>query len=161
MSRLVIFLSGFVFSVGLALAGMTQPHKIVGFLDFTGAWDPSLLFVMAGAVGVYAIAFRRTMRRAAPVFAPMFRVPTRRDITPELIAGSAMFGAGWGLAGLCPGPALAAAPTGSLMAIVFLGAMVSGMLLWRVFDHLRTARAASADRAANPSPAALNNRISA
>lgn len=160
MGRLVIFLAGAVFAVGLSLSGMTQPQKVIGFLDFAGDWDPSLMFVMVGAIAVYAIALPLTLRRSAPVFAPAFRVPSRRDLTPELIGGATLFGMGWGLSGFCPGPALASAPTGASMVFVFLGAMVGGMLLWRLVDSLRSAPATNAEPASSPSPAVPANRIS-
>lgn len=121
--------AGAMFGVGLVLSGMTQPARVLAFLDPSGSWDPSLAFVMAGAVGVYAIAYRWIMRhRRDPWFDLRFHLPTRRDLDLQLVAGSALFGIGWGLAGLCPGPAIVAASSGSPSAILFLLAMLAGML---------------------------------
>jgi uncharacterized membrane protein YedE/YeeE len=115
---------------------MTQPAKVVGFLDVTHGWDPSLAFVMGGAVAVYTLAFawiRR--RRGAPWLDGMFHLPTRRDIDAPLVVGAALFGVGWGLGGFCPGPGLVAAAGGSTSAVAFVAAMLVGMFL----QH-RTAR---------------------
>lgn len=129
MSIVLAVASGALFGVGLLTSGMTQPAKVVGFLDVTGAWDPSLAFVIGGAVAVYAVLFRIVKRRSYPWFAGTFHLPTRNDIDLALLAGSALFGIGWGLGGLCPGPALVAAAGGSLPALAFVGAMIVGMLI--------------------------------
>ena len=129
MSVVLAVASGALFGVGLLISGMTQPAKVVGFLDVTGAWDPSLAFVIGGAVAVYAVLFRIVNRRSAPWFAGTFQLSNRSDIDLALIAGSAVFGIGWGLGGLCPGPALVGAAGGSLSALVFIGAMIAGMLV--------------------------------
>ena len=127
---LASFACGLVFAMGLALGGMTQPSKVVGFLDFTGEWDPSLAFVMGGAVLVNAIAFRWIRaHRSAPWFDVKFHLPTRHDIDRQLLAGAAIFGVGWGLGGLCPGPGLVAAASGSTAALAFVAAMFAGMFL--------------------------------
>lgn len=127
-SMVVTFVCGVLFSVGLALGGMTNPEKVQGFLDFTGDWDPSLAFVMGGAVGVYALFFRLIRpRMAQPVFDTTFRVPNRTDLDGRLLLGAAVFGIGWGLGGVCPGPALAALPTGGWGGLAFIGCMVLGM----------------------------------
>lgn len=132
-SRLALVLaaaSGALFGVGLLISGMTQPAKVIGFLDVTRDWDPSLAFVMGGAVMVYGLLFRLTRsRRAGPWFDVKFHLPTRSDIDLSLVAGAAIFGIGWGLGGLCPGPGLVAAAGGSTAAIAFVGAMLAGMLL--------------------------------
>ncbi len=130
-------LAGALFGAGLVISGMTDPARIVGFLDITRRWDPALAFVMAGAVIVYAIAYRLTVPRAHPVFARAFRVPPRAPIDRRLVAGAAVFGIGWGLAGLCPGPALVDAAAGSWPAIVFVLAMLLGMQLARVVKRRR------------------------
>jgi uncharacterized membrane protein YedE/YeeE len=136
---IVAFFAGILFAIGLALAGMTQPQKVVAFLDFTGAWDPSLAFVMGGAVVVYTVAFRLIMaKRPKPVFEPVFSVPQRKDITVPLIIGSVLFGAGWGLAGFCPAPAITALSSGSLHAVMFVVAMLAGMGLFRVYEVWRS-----------------------
>lgn len=135
----VSFLVGFVFSVGLALSGMTLPQKVIGFLDFTGDWDPSLAFVMGGAVLVYGVVFRYVLQMKQPVYAAKFSIPTRRDINWRLLAGAAIFGIGWGLGGFCPGPALASAAAGVagvLDIFAFVISMVAGMFLYKGFDHL-------------------------
>lgn len=123
-------LAGALFGAGLLVSGMTRPDKVVGFLDLGGSWDPSLAFVMAGAAMVYALLFRVIrMRRQEPWFDIAFHVPTRRDLDAPLIIGAAIFGAGWGLGGLCPGPALVAAASGSGSALAFVAAMLVGMFL--------------------------------
>ncbi len=131
MSRLAIFMSGVVFAVGLALAGMTRPQKVIGFLDFFGSWDPSLMFVMVGAIGVNLVLLWLMLRRGKPVHAERFQIPTRTELDPRLIGGAALFGVGWGLGGYCPGPALSSLTTGSLSVLVFIVAMTVGM---RTFD---------------------------
>ena len=121
------FLSGLVFSAGLLLSGMTQPRKVLAFLDVSGAWDPSLALVMVGAIAVSAGAFRLRARLASPVFDRRFHVPPRQGaIGPKLIAGAAIFGVGWGLSGLCPGPALVSLAAGSPGLIGFVAAMFFG-----------------------------------
>ena len=131
MTNLVAFVVGFTFALGLGLGGMTQPARVLAFLDAAGAWDPSLAFVMFGAVAVYGLAFPIVMRRGRPVFAARFGVPTRRDLDGELLTGAALFGVGWGLAGLCPGPALTALASGEPRALLFVAAMLTGMALQR------------------------------
>ena len=126
----VELLAGAVFALGLAVSGMTQPAKVVGFLDFFGSWDPSLAFVMLGAVAVYALAYRRGARRMGkPFFAERFSLPTRSTVDAPLVAGAAIFGIGWGLGGFCPGPGLVAFGAGARTAWWFVPAAVAGMLL--------------------------------
>lgn len=119
--------AGALFAVGLLVSGMTQPAKVVAFLDVAGAWDPSLAFVMGGAMVVYALAAWRIRGRGAPWFDRGFHLPTRRDVDRPLVLGSAIFGIGWGLGGLCPGPALVSAAAGSGAAAAFVAAMLAGM----------------------------------
>jgi uncharacterized membrane protein YedE/YeeE len=128
---LVAFVSGLLFAIGLGIAGMTNPHKVLAFLDVFGDWDPSLMFVMAGAILVYAPVYRLLRAREVPTFADRFHWPTRTDIDAKLVIGSAMFGIGWGLSGLCPGPALVAVATGATPFLVFGAAMLVGMLAHR------------------------------
>jgi uncharacterized protein len=128
-SLLVSFISGVVFALGLGISGMTRPVKIIGFLDFAGHWDPSLAFVMIGAIAVYFIAYRWIRTRSAPLLTEKFSVPQRTDVDRNLVAGAAVFGAGWGLGGFCPGPALAALASGAAPVIVFVAAMAAGMYL--------------------------------
>jgi hypothetical protein len=139
------YLAGLLFGVGLVVGGMTQPAKVVGFLDLAGDWDPSLAFVMGGALAVVVPAFRWITRRGAPVCATGFAVPTRRDIDAPLIAGALLFGAGWGLAGYCPGPAITAAASFAPGALLFVAAMLAGFALKRGHEHLRSRRAVAAD----------------
>lgn len=130
MSLVLAGIAGLVFGAGLLISGMTQPAKVIGFLDVLGNWDPSLMFVMGGGVVVYMIAFRLIQaRRHDPWFDVKFHLPTRRDLDAPLIIGSAVFGIGWGLGGLCPGPGIVAAASGSLTGIAFVVAMLAGMHL--------------------------------
>jgi uncharacterized membrane protein YedE/YeeE len=122
-------LAGALFGAGLVISGMTQPARIIGFLDPVGGWDPSLAFVMAGAVAVYAVAYAVIRRRARPWFDARFHLPVRSDLDAPLIAGAAVFGIGWGLGGLCPGPGIVAAAGGSTSALAFVLAMLAGMHL--------------------------------
>ena len=126
------FGTGALFAVGLALSGMTQPSKIIGFLDIAGRWNASLAFVMMGAIAVHFVAYRLIRRRSAPLFDTKFHVPTRRDLDLRLVLGAALFGVGWALGGFCPGPGLVAAGGGSLHAVVFLVGMTLGMLVEHV-----------------------------
>ena len=126
---LFALLAGTLFGLGLAISGMVNPAKVLAFLDIAGAWDPTLALVMAGALAVAAPGFRLVLKRRAPWFADAFTVPTRSDIDPRLIAGAALFGAGWGLVGLCPGPALADLVTGRPEILAFVAAMLCGMIV--------------------------------
>ncbi len=126
------FACGLIFALGLGLGGMTQPSKVIGFLDFTGAWDPSLAFVMGGALATHTLLRRLIVARPEPLLALSFAMPAKTDIDGRLIAGAAIFGAGWGLAGLCPGPAIVAAGGGASAALVFVPAMLAGMVLHEV-----------------------------
>ena len=128
-------LAGSLFAVGLIVGGMTRPGKVIGFLDVTGAWDPSLMLVMAGALLVHGALSRLISRRQSPLFEIRFHLPTRRDIDRRLVLGAALFGVGWGLGGYCPGPGLASLTTGTL-PMVFVAAMVAGMYTGRLVDHL-------------------------
>ncbi|PCI30005.1 MAG: hypothetical protein COB67_02730 [SAR324 cluster bacterium] len=127
--HVIAFIAGSLFAFGLALSGMTQPHKIIGFLDIFGTWDPTLLFVMIGAIAVHLVALRLTFRRKAPLLENQFLLPTQKAITPRLIIGSGVFGLGWGLTGFCPGPALTSLPKATTEVIFFVGAMAIGMYL--------------------------------
>jgi uncharacterized protein len=144
MKRLAAaFVSGLIFALGLGISGMTQPSKVVGFLDFFGHWDPSLACVMIGAIAVYFVAWRLIVRRSAPLFSPRFVLPGRIAIDRPLIAGAAIFGAGWGLGGFCPGPAIASLASGSGTVVLFVLAMVAGMYLHSLIAHpIGTTRAA-------------------
>jgi uncharacterized membrane protein YedE/YeeE len=134
--HLLAFFVGLLFATGLAISQMTVPARVIGFLDFFGEWDPTLLGVMGGGVIVYFALFRTATNQPAPVFSDVFQIPDRTDITGRLVVGSAMFGVGWGLAGYCPGPALTALPTGLFDVLIFSVAMIGGMLLFRGYDGL-------------------------
>jgi uncharacterized membrane protein YedE/YeeE len=135
MSIAIQFVIGLVFGLGLLLSGMSDPAKVLNFLDLggitAGTWDPSLAFVMMGAVATAFVGFRLVLKRERPVFADAFQLPTRSDLDARVIAGPAIFGIGWGLAGLCPGPAFVALGYGSSASILFVVAMFSGMAVAR------------------------------
>ena len=121
--------AGLVFGLGLILSGMANPAKVLGFLDLAGRWDPSLAFVMGGAIAVGLGAFAFARRRTVAFLGGAMHLPTARDIDARLVSGSLLFGIGWGLGGFCPGPALVSFATGNLKAIVFVVAMLAGMAL--------------------------------
>ena len=130
-------LAGTIFGAGLMLGGMTDPARVRGFLDLFGAWDPTLAFVMGGAVLVMALAWLLQKRMQRPVFATSFALPDRSDITAKLVGGSALFGIGWGIAGLCPGPGFAALAIEPLSAAIFVAAMLAGVMLVRLVEGQR------------------------
>jgi uncharacterized membrane protein YedE/YeeE len=132
---LVVFAAGLVFAIGLGFSGMTQPSKVIAFLDVFGAWDPSLAFVMGGAIGVHALfAWRANSSRGSlartPQFADRFVLPEARGVDARLLAGAALFGVGWGIAGYCPGPAVVSLVTLAPETLGFVGAMVAGMMAY-------------------------------
>jgi uncharacterized membrane protein YedE/YeeE len=137
------FLIGLLFGFGLILSGMTDPGKVIGFLDLFGQWDPSLAFVMGGAIAVGFFAFSMAKRRTQNFLGGAMRLPTSQDIDKRLVIGSLVFGAGWGLAGFCPGPALVSLGAGQDKAVVFVIAMVLGMLAYEWLEG-RRAKAATA-----------------
>lgn len=130
------FAAGLVFGVGLILSGMTDPGKVIGFLDLAGSWDPSLAFVMGGAILVGAFAFAFAQRRAHSFLGGAMHLPRNRDIDKRLLGGSLLFGIGWGLAGFCPGPALVSFASGVDPAAVFVAAMLGGMVVYHVAERL-------------------------
>jgi uncharacterized membrane protein YedE/YeeE len=132
MKRLSEFLIGLVFGTGLILSGMSNPAKVIGFLDISGLWDPSLAFVMGGAVLVALIAFRIARQRTQAFFGDALKLPTATQLDKRLIVGSLLFGVGWGLAGFCPGPAIVSLGAGYTQALVFVIAMVAGMLVFEL-----------------------------
>lgn len=136
MDILSSFIVGLIFGIGLILAGMTDPSKVIGFLDVAGLWDPSLAFVMGGAILVGVVAFRFARKRTAAFLGGAMRLPTRDDIDRRLVLGSLAFGVGWGMAGFCPGPALTALGTGNGKAVIFVLAMIAGMALFELADRL-------------------------
>lgn len=139
MQIAIAFLTGLVFGLGLVLSGMTNPAKVIGFLDLAGNWDPSLAVVMGGAVLVAGIAFRVAKGRATALLGDPMRVPTATQIDRRLVLGALVFGIGWGLAGYCPGPALASVVQGGIKPLIFVAAMVAGMAFYEIQD-VRTAR---------------------
>lgn len=127
MHRLVEFMVGLLFGLGLILAGMTDPGKVIGFLDLAGAWDPSLAFVMGGAIAVGVFAFAVAKKRSTAILGGPMQVPSTCEIDRRLVIGSLVFGVGWGLAGFCPGPAVVATGAGHWQALLFTLAMLAGM----------------------------------
>jgi len=121
--------SGFLFGLGLAISGMTNPAKVVGFLDIAGDWDPSLILVMVAGLGVTVPSFHFILKQKQPLFTKQFFLPTRNDLDGKLITGAALFGVGWGIGGYCPGPALAALVSLNTNVILFCGAMLAGMVI--------------------------------
>lgn len=142
MTAAVALLCGIVFGAGLAVSGMTNPAKVLAFLDVAGRWDPTLLFVMGGALAVAAAGQAATRRRARPWLGDSFGIPTRRDLDPPLLAGAALFGVGWGLVGLCPGPALANLSRGSAEIAIFVAAMLAGIAAHHLATRQRAGVAA-------------------
>lgn len=143
MKIIAAFLIGIVFSLGLTISQMTNPVKVLAFLDVLDSWDPSLALVMGGALIVTFLGYRLVQRRATPLLDERFHMPTKTALEPTLAGGAIMFGLGWGLAGLCPGPAIAAISIGGQPVWSFVGAMIAGMLLFE-------ARAALASRLNRP-----------
>jgi uncharacterized membrane protein YedE/YeeE len=133
------FACGLIFGAGLLISGMTDTAKVLGFLDIFGAWDATLAFVMTGAIAVTAVGFALAKRRGAPVFAAQSLWPTRKDIDAPLVAGTALFGIGWGLVGLCPGPALVNLAGLSVPVMVFVAAMAAGMIGQDLWSKQKTA----------------------
>ena len=131
LKMLVNLFAGALFGLGLAISGMVNPQKVISFLDFAGDWDPTLALVFGGALLVAVPAFRVILKRPRPVLAEEFELPTNKDVDGRLLAGSALFGVGWGLAGFCPGPAVTALASGLLPVFAFVAAMVTGMALYK------------------------------
>jgi uncharacterized membrane protein YedE/YeeE len=147
VNAVAAFAAGLVFGIGLILSGMTDPGKVIGFLDVAGSWDPSLAFVMAGAIAVGFFAFAVARRRAQSVLGGAMHLPQRRDIDARLVGGSVVFGIGWGLAGFCPGPALVSLASGEAKAVLFVAAMLGGMLVYAVAGRVRSTSTARSDPA--------------
>jgi uncharacterized membrane protein YedE/YeeE len=123
---------GLIFAIGLGISGMTQPSKVIGFLDITGNWDPSLAFVMVGAIGVHSIAYQFQKNRNLTFFQSPFQLPTNTSIDKALILGAILFGTGWGLGGFCPGPALVSLVSLSSEVLFFCGGMTAGFLSFKI-----------------------------
>jgi uncharacterized protein len=150
---LTSFISGMVFALGLGISGMTRPIKVIGFLDFFGAWDASLAFVMIGAIAVYFVGYHWSRKMPSPLLAADFSLPRRGDLDANLILGAAIFGAGWGLGGFCPGPALTSLASGAPAVLLFVAAMVVGMYAHTWLTELR---ATTSDWAASSSKSILD-----
>ena len=154
MSVLIQFAIGLTFGLGLLVSGMSNPAKVLNFLDLAGigagSWDPSLAFVMMGAVATAFVGFRLVLKWQRPIFGETFHLPTKSDLSPRVISGPAIFGVGWGIAGLCPGPAFVALGYGSSASILFVVAMLAGMAAARVLAtrHPESGPAASAQPSA-------------
>lgn len=135
-----VFLAGLLFAVGLGISGMTLPQKIIGFLDFAGEWDPSLLMVMIGSAGVYLLLYRWVIKLSHPLFDTSFHIPSRQDVDQPLVTGAALFGIGWGLVGFCPGPAMSALVTGEPKVLIFFVSMAVGMYVYGTLGVMRQIR---------------------
>lgn len=137
MGMLTAFASGLLFGLGLIISQMINPAKVLAFLDVFGRWDPSLGLVMIAAIAPSSLGYMLAKYRRAPIFASSFEIPTRRNVDPRLLTGTALFGIGWGLVGLCPGPALSILALGLWQAIVFVAAMLAGMLAFTLLPSSR------------------------
>ncbi len=142
--RVTEFLVGLLFGVGLIVAGMTDPAKVLGFLDLAGTWDPSLAFVMGGGILVGLGAFAVAKKRTTAFFGGAMHLPTSTTIDKRLIGGGLLFGAGWGLAGFCPGPAIVSLGAGQPKAAVFVAAMLAGMAVFEIIERMQARKAAGA-----------------
>lgn len=142
MQRLTAFLAGLLFGIGLLVAGMADPAKVLGFLDLAGAWDPSLAFVMAGGIAVGLVAFTVARQRTRSLLGLPLQLPTARMVDAPLVLGSLTFGVGWGLAGICPGPGLVLLGAGTPQGVVFVAAMLTGMVLHELWQRRQAAAAA-------------------
>ncbi|MEM9447411.1 MAG: YeeE/YedE family protein [Cyanobacteria bacterium P01_E01_bin.6] len=138
--NLIAILSGLLFGFGLSLSQMIDRERVLGFLDVAGAWDPTLLFVLGGAVSVTIIAFRFVLRRSHPILAKSFYLPTKKDIDVPLVMGAAIFGVGWGVAGYCPGPAITALVLRTWNPVLFMVAFVAGSLTFKALRPLPAKR---------------------
>ena len=139
MQIITALATGLIFGLGLILSGMTDPSKVIGFLDLAGRWDPSLAFVMGGAILVGVVAFQFAKGREKSLLGDVMRLPTARQVDRRLVLGSLAFGTGWGLAGYCPGPALVAVAQGGTQPLIFVAAMLGGMALYEIQDRWATA----------------------
>jgi uncharacterized membrane protein YedE/YeeE len=137
MRKLTAFIAGLLFGIGLLLAGMANPAKVLGFLDLAGAWDPSLALVMVGAIAVASVPFRWAGKQSKSLLGAPMQLPVKRELDVRLIGGSLLFGIGWGIAGICPGPAVVLLLTAHWQALVFVLAMLVGMLLFTALEARR------------------------
>ncbi len=139
MKNLTSLISGIIFGLGLTVSGMVNPAKVIGFLDVAGAWDPTLIFVMGGAMIPMFIAWAFSKKMSAPVAESEFKLPTLGSIDKKLVTGAATFGIGWGLVGICPGPGLAAVTFGETGVVIFVAAMIAGMAIFKIFQSSKAA----------------------
>tara|TARA_B100000809_G_scaffold242350_1_gene266349 strand:+ start:263 stop:691 length:429 start_codon:yes stop_codon:yes gene_type:complete len=135
LKNLSALLAGLIFGLGLTISQMVNPTKVLGFLDLLGNWDPSLAFVMGGGLVVTFIGYRLVLRRPKPIADLKFQIPQKKEIDTKLATGAVLFGIGWGLVGLCPGPAIAALTIGGTPALIFLAAMIGGMVLFEAYQR--------------------------
>jgi uncharacterized membrane protein YedE/YeeE len=138
MNNVFALLAGVLFGLGLLISGMANPQKVIGFLDITRIWDPSLAFVMGGAISVGFFAFRMARKRARPLCAEHMYLPTATHIDRRLLGGAVLFGVGWGVAGICPGPGLVLLGAGSASGLIFVAAMVAGILIFQTLTASKT-----------------------
>ena len=141
MKLIFSYISGLIFGIGISISGMANPAKVLNFFDVAGIWDPSLAFVMGGALIVAFIGYRVVLKRPAPAFSETFQLPTRRDLDVSLIGGSAVFGIGWGITGFCPGGALPALGTGQSEVFIFTAATLAGIVAAKVLQATLANRA--------------------
>ena len=134
MKNLISLLVGFIFAIGLGLSGMTQVHVVRGFLDITGDWNMNLLGVMVGAICINALLFFLIKKRSSPILDTKFHLPTKKDLDFHLITGAALFGIGWGWAGICPGPGLVASVSGNINILIFVISMIGGMFIFKILE---------------------------
>ena len=144
MRLVVCYLIGLVFGVGISISGMANPAKVLNFFDIAGQWDPSLAFVMGGALIVTFVGYRVVLKRSGPVMGAQFQLPTRRDLDLPLIGGAGVFGIGWGIAGFCPGGALPALGTGNPNVFVFVAALLAGIIAAKAVQAAIAPRASAA-----------------
>ena len=137
-SNLAAFGAGILFALGLGISGMARPEKVIGFLNITGDWDPSLAFVMVGAIAVHTLFYQLWLKqKSKPLLAASFSIPTNKKIDSRLVIGSSLFGIGWGLSGFCPGPALLSTMSLNRTSLIFVLAMIAGMVLYHFFERAR------------------------
>lgn len=142
MKNMIAFVVGVIFAIGLGISGMLNPGKVKAFLDISGGkWDPSLMFVMVGAIGLNIVSFRFILKRECSLLGEKFAVPGNKNVDGKLILGAILFGVGWGMAGICPGPAIANLASGKTSVLIFFASMVAGALLFK-FLHQRKANSA-------------------
>ncbi len=141
MRLIASYLTGLIFGIGISLSGMANPAKVLNFFDFAGSWDPSLAFVMGGALAVTALGYRFVLRAPGPLLETRFLIPTKTDLDARLVGGSALFGIGWGMAGFCPGGALPALGTGNGHVFLFVAAVIAGIWIARLLTPTPTAQA--------------------